>query len=117
MIRLGYELTEVREWKRLTFKRRTENSLAWDNHRRAHCATLDLKEKSRGFFTKERFLEVEITFGDWDMWVSEGAAKAWQEVADKLQVMLSDPAVFMPLGIPGPIMPPVCGIPRLGRDE
>jgi hypothetical protein len=107
MIRLGYELTDVREGKRLKFKRRTESALAWDNHRREHNATLDFKLKTRGIFTKENFLEVEVTFDDWDMTVSEAAAKAWQEIADKLQVMLSDPAVFLPLGPPGPIMPPV----------
>lgn len=97
MVRLGYELTEVREGARLKFKRRTESALAWDNHRREHTATLRFKQKTRGVFTKEQYLEVEVTFDDWDMTVSEGAAKAWQETADKLQVMLSDPATFLPL--------------------
>lgn len=115
MLRLGYELTEVRENDRLKFKRRTESSMAWDNHKRAHNAVLRFKQKTRGIFTKETYLEVEVTFDDWDMGVSDGAARAWQEIADKLQVMLSDPAVFLPVGPPGPIMPPVSGDPRLGR--
>jgi len=114
MIRLGYELTEVREGKRIKFKRRAESALAWDNHKNAHKATLDFKAKTRGLFTKEHYLEVEVTFDDWCVAVSDGAAKAWQEIADKLQVMLSDPAVFLPLDPPGPIMPPVSGNPRLG---
>ncbi len=114
MIRLGYELTHVRDGKRLKFKRRTESAMAWDNHRRAHNATLTFKQKTRGLFTKESYLEVDVTFDDWDVSVSDAAARAWQEIADKLQVMLSDPAVFMPLAPPGPIMPPVSGDPRRG---
>ncbi len=112
MIRLGYELTEVREAKRQTFKKRTESAFAWDNHRQAHRARLDFKEKSRGIFAREKYLEIEVTFDDWAVTVSDGAAKAWQEIADKLQVMLSDPSVFMPLAPPGPIVPPVSGGPR-----
>jgi hypothetical protein len=115
MVRLGYELTEVREGKRLKFKRRTESSMAWDNHRRAHNVALTFKEKTRGIFTKETFLEVEITFDDWDVSVSDGAARAWQEIADKLQVMLSDPAVFLPVAPPGPLMPPISSDPRRGE--
>jgi hypothetical protein len=115
MLRLGYELADVREGKRLKFNRRTENSLAWDNHKRSHTATLKFAEKTRGVFTRETFVEVEITFDDWDMSVSDSAAKVWQEIADKLQVMLSDPAVFLPLAPPGPIVPPVSGDPRQGR--
>lgn len=114
MVRLGYELTEVREGKRLKLNRRPESAFAWDNHKGAHKVTLNFKAKTRGLFTKEQYLEVAITFDDWCVAVSDGAAKAWQEIADKLQVMLSDPAVFLPLEPPGPIMPPVSGNPRLG---
>ena len=107
MVRLGYELKEVREGKLLKLKRKTESTMAWDNHRRGHTATLRFKEKTRGLFTRERYLEVDVEFGDWDLSVSAGAAKAWQEIADKLQVMLSDPAVFLPLSPPGPLVPPI----------
>jgi len=105
LVRLGYELVSVREEKHLKFRRRAESAMAWDNHRRAHNVELSFKERTRGVFTKERYLEVVVTFDDWDMMVSDGAASAWQEVADKLQVMLSDPAVFLPLAPPLPITP------------
>lgn len=113
IVRLGYELVEIKNGKRLKFRHRGQSAFAWDNHRHAHNAMLNFRAKTRGVFSKEHYLEVEITFYDWDMTVSEAAAKAWQEIADKLQVMLSDPATFLPLQAPGQPQPPVQAAPDL----
>lgn len=107
MIRLGYELKDVVPGKRLVFSKRAESFWAGDNHRQTHRATLQFREKSRGVFTKQYYLEVEVTFDDWAFSTTPKALWAWQEIADKLQVMLSEPAVFLPVAPPGPVLPPV----------
>lgn len=106
MVRLGYEVATVDPLRRMKFKKRSTSSLAWDNHRREHTATLTFKQKSEGWISKEYYLEVEIGFSDWDISVSDDASRHWQEIADKIQVMLSDPAFFLPLQAPPPFAPP-----------
>jgi hypothetical protein len=107
MVRLGYEVAEVKDCKKVKLrKRQGVSNWAWHNHNTPHDVILTFKATTEGWFTKEHYLEVEVEFSDWALVVSDESVRVWQEIADKLQVMLSDPNVFLPLAPPGPLMPP-----------
>jgi len=99
LVRLGYEVRKIIPQKKIKFRARG-SIWALHDHESPHKAILVFKEKKPGVFRKRPSIDVTLIFSSGSLIVSSRAQKHWQEIADKLQIMLSDPTIFLQLRPP-----------------